>query len=258
MLIEGALHVHSNLSHDGQMTVEEVAAFYRMRGYHFVCMAEHSEDMDAAKLETLRRLAAAVSDEGFCMISGLEYRVSDALHIAGTGCDILLDTSNAVAVARAIGSHGGFAVLAHPRTIAWNCPPALAEALHAVEVWNVRYDGKFLPQLQGLMLLNRLRCEHRGLQLAAGQDFHRLGGYYPLRVRMQVKKIDRESVLAGLLLGDYEVDSRYFAAAARQTFSRWTLARLRAMRAVLDAARQVRESLRSRAGNLHAGKSIAE
>jgi hypothetical protein len=258
MLIEGALHVHSSLSHDGQMTVAEIAAFYHARGYHFVCMAEHSEDMDAVKLKALRHCAAAVSDEEFCMVPGLEYRVSDALHIAGIGCDVLLDTSDAVAVARAIGSHGGFAVLAHPRTIGWNCPPALAEALHAVEVWNVGYDGKFLPQPQGLVLLNRLRRGHRGLQSAAGHDFHQPGSYYSLRLRMQVKKLDRESVLAGLLLGEYEIYSKCFAFAARQEFSQWTLAQLRAMRIALDAGKQAREWWRSRRGNLHSAKRVAE
>lgn len=258
MLIRGALHVHSSFSHDGCMTIEEISAFFRRRGYHFVCITEHSEDMDAAKVRTLRQRAAAASDDKFCVIPGLEYRVSGTLHIVGIGCDALLDTGDAVAVARAVGSHGGFAVLAHPRTLAWNCPPDLLEVLHAVEAWNVSYDGKFLPRPEGTALLNRLRRERRDLQAAAGHDFHQPGSYYPVRVRMQVRKLDRESVLAELLLGNYELDSPCFSIRARQSFSPWMLARVRAMRVALDAARQAREWLRFHTANFCAAKSITE
>jgi len=51
--VKGALHIHSQLSHDGTMTIAELASWYRGKGYQFLAMGEHAEDLNEAKVQML-------------------------------------------------------------------------------------------------------------------------------------------------------------------------------------------------------------
>ena len=53
MRAKGALHIHSQLSHDGALTIAELASWYRGKGYQFLAMGEHAEDLNDAKVQTL-------------------------------------------------------------------------------------------------------------------------------------------------------------------------------------------------------------
>ena len=243
MFVKGALHIHSQFSHDGKLTLAAIAQLYRSRGFQFVCIAEHSEDMDERKIVTLRHACESFSGADFRMVPGIEYSCKDALHIVGVGCDRVLDTSDAVRLVGEIRASGGFAVLAHPRRNRWSCSPALAAMLNAVEVWNVRYDGKYLPSPQALEFFNRMKALNPKLLAAVGDDFHGLGGFYPLSVQMSVNALDRASILKELIGGDYCIESQCFRASADSTFSPRTLAYYRTLCLPLHCAKSLRNKL---------------
>jgi len=243
MLIKGALHIHTEFSHDGKLALASVAELYRSRGFQFICIAEHSQDMDEQKVEVLRQQAQSLSGPSFIIIPGIEYSCKDALHIVGVGSDRLLDTCNPVQLVREIRAGGCFAILAHPRRIYWDCSPDLASNLNAVEVWNVRYDGKYLPSPQALEFFNSMKLMNPKLLAAVGDDFHGLGGCYPLDCHMSVNSLDRESILNALILGRYEIGSLSYRVAAGSSFSPAALACFRALRLPLDCAKAVRNKI---------------
>jgi predicted metal-dependent phosphoesterase TrpH len=243
MLIKGALHIHTEFSHDGKLSLASVADLYRGRGFQFVCITEHSQDMDERKVMALRQQAESLSGPSFIIIPGIEYSCKDALHIVGIGCDRLLDTFDPVRLVRKIRGGGCFAILAHPRRIYWDCSPDLASNLNAVEVWNVRYDGKYLPSPQALEFFNRMKLMNPKLLAAVGDDFHALGGCYPLNCHMSVNSLDRESILNALIHGQYEIGSLSYRVPASSGFSPRALACFRALRLPLDCAKAVRDKM---------------
>jgi hypothetical protein len=243
MLIKGALHIHSLASNDGQLSLPRIAVLYRNRGFQFICIAEHCEDMTEHKIAMLRQKAESLSSRDFCIIGGIEYSCKDKLHIVGVGCERLLDTSNPVRLVRDIRAAGAFAVLAHPRRIRWNCSPDLGAVLNAVEVWNVRYDGKYLPSPRALDFFNRMKARNPKLLAAVGDDLHGVRGFYPLSIHMSVDSLDRESILRELVWGRYQISSSSFRASAVSRFSPGVLTCYRALRLPLDCAKSLRDRL---------------
>lgn len=211
MRAKGALHVHSDLSHDGKMSLASVADFYRARGYHFVAIGEHSQDLNAGAVEKLVSQCAALSDAGFCMIPGVEFTCSPtALHVLGVGVVQLTSESDPVRVARHIRAHQGFGILAHPTRLGWAFSPELWDSVDAVEIWNVGYDGKYLPRRDALRRFRELRKRHPHLMAIGSHDLHQPGGYYNVTIEMELDTLSRETILSRLRDGQYEVASRWF------------------------------------------------
>jgi hypothetical protein len=60
----GILHVHSNLSYDGQNTLAEIASLAKLRGYRFVGMREHSDTFEPQKMADLVDECPPLSENG--------------------------------------------------------------------------------------------------------------------------------------------------------------------------------------------------
>jgi hypothetical protein len=108
---KGNLHVHSTLS-DGERTPEEVMAWYRDRGYHFLALTDHGVLSEALNLA-----------DDFITIKGIEVDGTDPqaglYHLVGLGPSALPSPrpSEGLSMQQAAGrllSAGGLAFLAHP------------------------------------------------------------------------------------------------------------------------------------------------
>ncbi len=242
MIAYGALHIHSNFSRDGLWSVAEVASFFRRRGYQFACLAEHSDDMDEAKTEQLRAACEALSSPDFRLIPGIEYNCCSKLHIAGFGCSSLLGHSEPVRTAHAIRDGGGFAVLAHPSRIKWRASSETLKAVNAVEAWNVRHDGEFLPCVQTLDFFLESKQTNPELLAIAGLDLHARKAFYPAKVRVTVERLDDAAILAGLVKGAYAIESPLWSLPAQGSCGMGR-ASVRPLRAVLDQARSARDGI---------------
>lgn len=210
MRIRGALHIHSTLSRDGTMTIADLAAYFKDKGYHFLAMGEHAEDMTEAKVQTLIEQSAAASSADFCVIAGVEFAVTKQIHIVGVGVTKLIPLESPVYVAEQIRALGGISILAHPKRMGWECPPEVAQAVDAAEIWNINYDGKFLPSAKAIPAFERMRQANPRLLAIACHDFHRKASFYGVGVEMDVPSLTREAIFQSLKNGAYRVRSTFF------------------------------------------------
>jgi predicted metal-dependent phosphoesterase TrpH len=133
--IRGALHVHSTFSHDGTLTIAELGRLYARRGFQFIAIGEHSQDMDAEKVRELVEQSPSASNAGLLIVSGIEFTCSTpGMHILGVGARDVAPDADPLTAARIIREHGGFAVLAHPGRFGWSCPAELLAEIKAVEI----------------------------------------------------------------------------------------------------------------------------
>ena len=218
--IRVALHVHSTLSHDGRHTFTELSEWFRARGFHAVAMGEHSQDMTPEKVQALVGGCAANSTPDFCMIPGVEFTCAgEGLHVLGAGCTRLTPETDPVRVARHIRDSDGFAVLAHPKRQNWQHAPELIRAVQAVEVWNIAYDGKYMPAPDAPHRYRAMRATNAELLAIASHDFHRKAGFYDMALEMDVDVISRATVLSNLRRGHYRVRSRWLSFDSRLSLS---------------------------------------
>ncbi len=243
MWIKGALHVHSTFSHDGTLTIAELAQFYRSRGYRFLALGEHAQDLDSVKLERLIQECVANSSPSFCVVPGLEFACRGGLHIVGIGMTSLIKSVDPAAVCRAIRHAKGFAILAHPGRHGWNCSSEVLRLVDAAEIWNVGSDGKFIPSLESLAGFPDFRLINPELLAVAGHDFHRTSGFYNAAVETELASLDITGIMHNLRHGMYRIRAPFFSCASRGSFSRFQAARWRLLSRQMGALRQVRKIL---------------
>lgn len=231
--------MHSVLSGDGTMTIRELADLYRSRGYHFIAITEHAEDLDESDVETLKRHSEENSDDRFRIIPGLEFSAGTELHILGLGVTRLFPQHNRLAVIEHIHAEGGFAVLAHPRRIGWNCPEEILRAIDAAEIWNVGYDGKFLPSPKSLGGFAAMRRANPELLAVVGHDLHRRESFYDAAIEMEVLSLSETAILENLGRGRYGIRSRFFHAGSDAEVSP---ARATCLRLVSEQLRHIRRA----------------
>jgi hypothetical protein len=244
MRLKGALHVHSTLSHDGTMSIAELADWYRSRGYDFFALGEHSQDMDAERIRQMEEESAQHSDNRFLIIPGLEYSCRGGIHLFSLGSTLEILDVDPVAVANQTRRTGAFVILAHPSRMKWNFPVEVIKAVNAAELWNVGYDGKYLPPFGALSAFRRMHEVNPELLAIGGQDLHRRRGFYDLAVTVQASGLDSLAILSSMHAGDYEVTSRFFRFSPHARFSpvkvaslwffSWQLAALRGARGLFQ------------------------
>ena len=217
MKYRGALHIHTTFSHDGAMSLSAVAELYKRKGFDFICIAEHSQDIGEHEAAILCAQADALSSEAFLVIPGIEYSCPDRLHIAGIGCTAQLATDQPPQVAAAIGKNGGFSILAHPRRIDWECEDELARQLHAMEVWNVRYDGKFIPDAVALKWFRGIKQRYPHILAACGDDLHSRKGFSPAAIVVQADRLETQAILGALAAGRFALQTPLFRMDAKGT-----------------------------------------
>jgi predicted metal-dependent phosphoesterase TrpH len=209
--IRGALHVHSKHSRDGTMTIAELAQWYGQNGYQFLAMGEHAEDLNEPKVEALREQSAENSNAQFCVIPGIEFAATRDIHIVGIGVERLIPEMDSVDVVREIHGQGGFAILAHPKRFGWACPPDVLLAVDAAEIWNVGYDGKYLPSPKAMTGFREMRQINPKLLAVASHDFHKRASFYDVSIEMNVTSLTPGAILHNLRQGSYRIRSAFFS-----------------------------------------------
>ena len=225
------------------MTIKELMNWYRQHGYQFLAMGEHAEDLDEAKVQALQEQSAENSNDAFCVIPGIEFAGNNDIHIVGIGATRLIRAENPVAVAAKIHEQGGLAVLAHPKRIGWVCPAEVLLVLDAAEIWNVGYDGKYLPSVKALGGFRRMQQINPKLLAVASHDFHRTTSFYDVAIEMEVASLSRETILRNLQHGSYRIRSRFFRCDPEARISRMKAASLRLLSQQLSNIRKVRTVL---------------
>lgn len=187
MTIRLAVHAHSTWSYDGTWPLTRLASALRKRRYEGVLMAEHDRGFGEDHWQSYVAACSDVSDDSFTVVPGIEYSDADnAVHVVVWGVERFLGEGRAPdLVVEDVARSGGFAMLAHPaRREAWKrLDPQVLDRLNAIEVWNRKYDG-IAPGQCALQLAQ----EHPALMPLAGLDFHTARQFFPLGLRLDVRR----------------------------------------------------------------------
>jgi predicted metal-dependent phosphoesterase TrpH len=143
--IRAAVHVHSDWSYDGHLTLAEVARLFARKRYGAVFMCEHDRGFSEERLGEYRRACQEASAHGALLIPGIEYgSPDDRVHVAVWGqLPFLGEQQPTTELLERVAGHGGVAVLAHPvrRDAAQIVERRWLELCTGLEIWTRKWDG---------------------------------------------------------------------------------------------------------------------
>lgn len=203
MKIDLDLHIHSQASPDGRMSLEEIAARCRAEGISAAAVCDHDRVLTEAP---------PVSD--VLLIPGVEVSTPYG-HLLGLFVTAPIETRDFFEAAEAIRAQGGLAVLAHPfeRTLDEARLDETVPLLHGVEVWNSRAERK---NRRANAMAEEFAARH-GLRRFAGSDAHVPQEIGLGRMTLEVEALTLPAVKAALLTADRQI-------AGRRAKARWTAA----------------------------------
>lgn len=194
MEIKLDLHVHSERSPDGIMTMEEIVSLAKAKGLNGAAVCDH----DLALLD-------APEFDGFLIIPGIEVSTQFG-HLLGLFLTGPVETRDFFEAVEAIHAQGGLAVLAHPFEHSRDgsrLAPAVP-LLDGLEVWNSRADRKIRDA-------NRLAASFAQvcrLRPFGGSDAHcpqEVGNGF---TTVEAEKLTLEAVKAALLEKNAQASGR--------------------------------------------------
>jgi hypothetical protein len=201
-MIKGVLHVHSTYS-DGEFSLAELKELFQSEGCRFICMSDHANAMDKAKLTRYMQECQELSNGEMQIIPGLEFDCDRRLHLLGYGVTALCKSTNPIEVIQHVRRERGVAVIAHPRDPEFAWIETFDVAPDGIEVWNSKYDGKHAPRARTFRLLHRMQERVPRLRAFYGQDLHWRTQYHGLFTEIDGESATRGSVLAALAAGEY-------------------------------------------------------
>ena len=202
-MLKGIIHCHSTYS-DGEFTLRELREVCLAAGVDFVCMTDHAEDFeDEATLRAYVAECAALSDERFRFVAGLEYGCERRMHVLGYGVTTLAHTIDPQEVIRHIEREGGISVIAHPPDAMFEWIESFTVLPRGIETWNSKYDGRYAPRPGTFQLLNRLQERKPEMQAFYGTDLHWKKQFRGLLNFVNCDAPTPAAILAALMRGDY-------------------------------------------------------
>jgi len=239
--LKGAAHIHTSVSYDGVMSVEEISSFFRGKKFDFVLITEHSENVSNNELNKLISECKRFSSSEFLIIPGLEFSCRDNLHILGFGINKTLESDDPLEVIHHIRQQQGVAVLAHPTKKNYALDRIWIEELDGAEIWNLAYDGKFLPQVKSIRMFKKLAEQNPDLKPFGGMDLHQEKNYYDIALRIEPKNLNQNQILKDLKEGNFTVESRFFKKKPGIRINWVSLLIIFAFREVLNLVRKMRD-----------------
>jgi predicted metal-dependent phosphoesterase TrpH len=201
-MFKGLIHTHSTYS-DGEFTLTELRETLLAAGCAFVCMSDHAEAFDAAKLKDYIAECESLSDERFQFIVGLEFECEQRMHVLGYGAPALVNSQDPQQVIRHIHHHQGVAVIAHPKDEFFPWIESFAELPDGIETWNSKYDSRYAPRTQTFELLQRLQQRQPQMRAFFGTDLHWRQQYRGLLNEVEAASHRRDDILAAFLHGAF-------------------------------------------------------
>lgn len=198
----GVLHVHSDYSHDGRDSLEQLREMARVRALRFVALTDHAEDFTAERWHTYVAHCAALTDAGVALIPGLEFRFAGytGLHLLAAGLDRWIAPETPAAFVAEASPACALTIVAHPILAEYRIPHEVREGIDAVEVWNAVYNTRYLPDPRAIRLLHDLRRDRATVVGTVGLDQHDSRNYKETRV---IVSSDGANLLAPVRRGEF-------------------------------------------------------
>lgn len=238
--VYGALHVHSDYSHDGRDSLETLRTTCIERGIGFVGMTDHAEDLTPESFDRYRRRCAELSGPEFTMIPGLEFRFEGlkGLHLLALDLREWIEPRTPEEFFDQTRGRASMSILAHPVLTRYSIPDLVLEGVDAIEIWNGTYNTRYLPDPRSMRIVQELRRRRPEVVATVGLDQHDSRNDRELRVVLPSASPDP---LGELKAGRFENVGRTMRLDPRVSLSPAQLATLRAMRAVYDVIERTQD-----------------
>ncbi len=240
MAVYGAIHMHSDYSHDGLDSLQGLRDSCRARGMSFVGMSDHAEDLVPEQFEEYKLRCAELSEPGFLMIPGLEFRFAGlkGLHLLALGLERwIAPTTPAEFFEQARGA-AKMTVLAHPVLARYQIPGVVLNDVDAIEVWNGNYNTRYLPDPRAIRIVQELRHRRPEVVATVGLDQHDSRNDRELRVALPAASADP---LGELRAGRFGNVGRTMRLDSRVLLSPGRLRALSVVRGVYDLIERAQE-----------------
>jgi hypothetical protein len=239
--IAGAIHMHSDYSHDGHDSLEQLKDACIARGIRFVGMTDHAEDFIPEIFSEFVQHCDALSDDQVTFIPGLEFRFSGykGMHLLALGLREWIEPKTPEDFCAMTNGRARFTILAHPVLCKYNIAPVVLEQIDAIEVWNGNYNTRYLPDPRSIDLVSELRLRRPELVATVGLDQH--NSKNDREIRVLIDAADLGDPLAALQAGHFTNLGRTMHFDAHASLPAARLRRLRAARHGLDMINRVHE-----------------
>lgn len=202
MIYRGIIHAHSTYSYDGKLSLVLLKKLLQAKGLSFACMTEHTDYLNPERAAAFVAECRTLSDASFVFVPGFEvpYQNAHVLHIGSTS--FKTNVARTAAELHMWHDSAALVVLAHPVRNHFTVDGVLLALLDGIEIWNQQYEGKRVPRLRSLRLLEQLRLQ-KPLRAFGGIDLHRaehLGSPY---TTINVPVLSEATILAALQQGTY-------------------------------------------------------
>ena len=211
--VYGAIHMHSDFSHDGKDSLETLRTTCVERGISFVGMTDHAEDLDAKVFDTYRCRCSELSGAGFMLIPGLEYRFEGfkGLHLLAFGLREWIEPRTPAEFFEQARGRSRMTMLAHPVLARYQIPDVVLENVDAIEVWNGNYNTRYLPDPKSIRLVQELKRRRPEVVATVGLDQHDSRNDRELRVVLPSASPDPLGEQGGTLRERRAYDAAGFA-----------------------------------------------
>lgn len=217
MHYKGVIHMHSTHSYDGKMSLSELKQLLMSQGISFACMTEHTDTLTPEKAQAFVSECRDLSDDQFVFVPGFEvpYQNAHILHIGATEC---ISQTADVEQLKQWREVTPFVVLAHPVRNKFAVDQAMLDVIDGIEVWNQQYEGKKVPRVRSLKLLQALETKKVGLLATGGLDLHRKEHYGAPVTTLVAEALSTEKIIQALQTGAYTFGNEQVVLASFGTF----------------------------------------
>jgi hypothetical protein len=238
--VYGAIHMHSDFSHDGKDSLETLRTTCIERGIGFVGMTDHAEDLDAQIFDGYRCRCAELSGPELAIIPGLEFRFEGwkGLHLLAFGLKEWIEPRTPAEFFEQTRDRCSMTMLAHPVLARYRIPDVVLDNIDAIEVWNGTYNTRYLPDPKSIRLVHALNRRRPEVVATAGLDQHDSRNDRELRVVLPAPSPDP---LGELRAGRFENVGRTMRLDSRANLSPARLGTLTVVRGVYDVVERTQD-----------------
>ena len=213
--IQGVIHMHSTYSYDGKENLLSLRDFLSGKGISFCCLTEHTDYMTVEQAQRFAQECKALSTGTFLFIPGFEvpYKVNakgregalgcKEAHILLIGTEVFLGQKADGEMLRKWSASSVLTILAHPVRNSFIVDEIMEDVLDGVEIWNQQYEGKRVPRVRSVRLLEKLQKKNPELLATGGLDFHRKDHFGSPLFTLQLPMLTSYGVLEALKKGMY-------------------------------------------------------
>ena len=225
----GAIHMHSDYSHDGLDPLETMREMCLMRGVDFVGLTDHAEDFVKELFDEYLHHCDSLSDDRLQFIPGLEFRFTGlrGVHLLAFGLREWITPRTPAEFFEQTRDTAKFTVVAHPVLARYAIPQIVLDQIDGIEVWNANYNTRYLPDPRSMRIFYDVHRRRPEVVATSGLDQHDGSNDRELRVIVESKKDPLEALKAGEFINvgrGMEFDSRVTMSSSQLqwlTVKRW-------------------------------------